>query len=102
MAQAQQGFKISNLYYSKYAFTILKQWITIGTAGWEMSLVKLLKKTESQNKNLKKFLLKEGIENIWRNLQLSSPSENHFIKQFHRWFDGLKTIRFLKYFTEII
>ena len=102
MAQAQQGFKIRNLYYSKYAFTLLKQWITLGTAGWEMSLVEILKKTESKNKNLKKFLLKESIENIWGNLQLSSPSKNHFIKQFHRWFDGLKTIRFLKYFTELI
>ena len=42
------------------------------------------------------------VENIWNNLQSSSPSENHFIRQFHRWFDGLKTIRFLKHFTNTV
>ena len=30
-----------------------------------------------------------------------ATSKYHFSKQFHRWFDGLKTIRLLKHFTEI-
>ena len=99
MAQAQQGFEIRSLYYSEYAFTLLQKWIELGTSAWEISLSELLEKTKSHNKELPNFLLKEGIENIWKNLQLSSPSENHFVSQFHRWFDGLKTIRLLKHFT---
>jgi len=99
MLQAKQGLQINNLYYSKYAFSLLKQWITIGTAAWKLSLFELLDKTGSKNIELKNFLLREGIEKIWKNLQSSSPSESHFIKQFHRWFDGLKTIRLLKYFS---
>ena len=67
-----------------------------------MSLVELLEITETYDLKLKNLLVKEGIENIWSNLQSSSPSENHFINQFHRWFDSLKTIRFLKHFTAII
>ena len=51
------------------------------------------------NPNLKEFIIYSNIENIWINLQSSSPTENHFIQQFHRWFDGLKTIRLLKHFT---
>ena len=66
-----------------------------------MSLIELLERSKSQNKELKNFLFKEGIDNIWDNLKSSSPSENHFTKQFHRWFDSLKTIRLLKHFTEI-
>ena len=99
MAQTHQGLQIKSLYYSKHAFSLLQQWITLGTTAWEVSLDELLKITESKNKELKNFLLKEGIKNIWKNLQSSSPSENHFTKQFHRWFDGFKTIRFLKHFT---
>ena len=99
IAQTQRGFEINNLYYSKHAFTLLQQWITLGTAAWKMSLVELLDKTGFQNEELKNFLVSEGIEKIWNNLQSSSPSESHFTKQFHRWFDGLKTIRFLKHFT---
>ena len=102
MVQVQQGFDINSLYYSNQAFTLLRQWIALGTNGWKISLVQLLEHAGSQNKRLKNFLLQEGIENIWTNLQSSSPSENHFTKQFHRWFDGLKTIRFLKHFTTIV
>ena len=39
MAQAQQGHQIKNLHYSKHAFTLLKQWIYLGTSAWKMSLV---------------------------------------------------------------
>ena len=99
MERVENGFNIRNLYYSKYAFTLLQQWISLGTASWKMSLDKLLNHTIVLNEQLKNFLLKEGIENIWKNLQSSSPTENHFTQQFHRWFDGLKTIRLLKYFT---
>ena len=99
MVQVKRGFKIKSLYYSKYAFTLLQRWITLGTAAWKMSLFELLEKTGAKNKELKIFLIKEGIENIWENLQLSSPTEKHFTRQFHRWFDCLKTIRFLKHFT---
>ena len=99
MAQAQRGFEIRSLYYSEHAFTLLQKWIVLGTSGWKMNLIELLKIIESLNIELKNFLLNEGLENIWNNLQLSSPSEDHFIHQFYRWFDGLKTIRFLKHFT---
>ena len=102
MAQTQRGFEIKNLHYSKHAFTLLHKWIALGTTAWKMTLVELLDKIGSQNKELKNFLVKEGIENIWNNLQSSSPSENHFIRQFHRWFDGLKTIRLLKHFTKTV
>ena len=47
------------------------------------------------------FLINEKIKNIWIGLQKSSPSEKHFIMQFHRWFDALKTLRFLKYYSKI-
>ena len=99
MAQVQQGFEIKSLYYSEHAFTLLQKWIEIGTAAWGISLSGLLEKTKFHNKKLPNFLILEGIEHIWKNLQSSSPSDTHFTQQFHRWFDGLKTIRFLKYFT---
>ena len=51
------------------------------------------------NKKMTELIINEGIEKIWINLQSSSPTEKHFIKQFHRWFDNLKTIRFLKIFS---
>ena len=101
MAQAMEGFNINNLYYSNKSFILLKEWIQLGINSWKIDFYQLLKNIDEKNIYLKQFLLKEGIEKIWQNLQASSPTKKHFTHQFHRWFDGLKTIRFLKYFTKI-
>jgi len=101
MKQAMEGFNINNLYYSNKSFILLEEWIQLGINSWGINLYQILKKIEQKNISLKQFLLIEGIEKIWGNLQSSSPTKNHFKHQFHRWFDGLKTIRFLKYFTKI-
>ena len=98
MKQAIKGFDIQHLHYSEHAFYLLQEWIKLGTLAWNIRLDEVLEKTASINLELKYFLIQEGIKNIWKNLQSSSPSENHFIRQFHRWFDGLKTIRLLRHF----
>ena len=101
MAQAMEGFNINSLYYSNKSFILLKEWIQLGINSWKIDFYHLLKIIDEKNIYLKQFLLKEGIEKIWKNLQASSPTKIHYTHQFHRWFDGLKTIRFLKYFTKI-
>ena len=63
-------------------------------------LLKLLIDIKSIHPHIIDFLKIEGIETIWSKIQNNAPSELHFKKQFHRWFDGLKTIRLLKHFSE--
>ena len=99
MEQMQKGFDITNLYYSDDAYRYLSKWLQLGGHAWENSLNDLLKDIKSIHPNLIGFLKIEGIETIWSNIQNNAPSELHFKEQFHRWFDGLKTIRFLKRFS---
>ena len=99
MKQVQDGFDLKTLYYSDKAFHLLSNWIDLGSNAWGMELSLLNKKASAINLNLTDFLQQEGIEDVWSNLQTNAPSEYHFSKQFHRWFDGLKTIRLLKHFT---
>jgi hypothetical protein len=99
MKQSQKGYKIQDLYYSDDSFLLLKKWIEIGTSSWQCNLNHVIDKTNNINSSLTTFIINEHIKDIWKNLQLSSPSKVHFIHQFHRWFDGLKTIRFLKFFS---
>jgi len=96
MEQMQNGFDITNLYYSDDAYRYLSKWLQLGGHAWEKSLNDLLKEINSIHPNLIGFLKIEGIETIWSKIQNNAPSELHFKEQFHRWFDGLKTIRFLK------
>ena len=99
MEQMQKGFDITNLYYSDDAYRYLSKWLQLGGHAWENSLNDLLKDIKSIHPNLIGFLKIEGIETIWSKIQNNAPSELHFKEQFHRWFDGLKTIRLLKYFS---
>ena len=99
MEQIQKGFDIHSLYYSEEAFLLLAKWINLGSNAWELTLSMLNRKSTNLNPNLTDFLHDEGIEDIWENLKTSAPTKSHFSKQFHRWFDGLKTLRLLKRFT---
>ena len=99
MEQVQNGFDVNTLYYSDKSFHLLSNWIDLGSNAWKMKLSLLNKKTSAINPSLTNFLQREGIEDVWFNLQTNAPSEFHFTEQFHRWFDGLKTIRLLKHFT---
>ena len=99
MEQMQKGFDITNLYYSDDAYRYLSKWLQLGGHAWEKSLNDLLKDIKLIHPNLIGFLKIEGIEIIWSKIQNNAPSELHFKEQFHRWFDGLKTIRFLKRFS---
>ena len=99
MEQIQNGFDIAKLFYSEGAFWYLSQWLQLGSHAWEVNLKDLFKNTNTIHPNLVEFLKLESIEDIWSKIQKNAPSKSHFSGQFHRWFDGLKTIRFLKRFT---
>ena len=99
MEQMQNGFDLAKLYYSEGAFGYLSQWLQLGSHAWEVNLKDLFNNTSTIHPNLVEFLKLEAIEDIWSKIQKNAPSELHFTEQFHRWFDGLKTIRFLKRFS---
>lgn len=99
MQQVKQGFDIESLFYSNNSFKVLEKWISLGINNWNASVEKILIDAENIENGLPKFLIQEGIRKKWSGLQKSSQSESQFIQQFHRWFDGLKTHRLLKYFS---
>ena len=99
MEQMQNGFDITNLYYSNDAFLYLSNWLQLGSIAWKVPLHKLLNNISGIHPQLVEFLKLEGIEDVWSKIQNNAPSKSHFTEQFHRWFDGLKTIRFLKRFS---
>ena len=98
--QQQDGFDMNCLYYSENTFHLLSQWINLGSNAWKIELSHLRKKTSVINPKITDFLSQEGLDDVWANIQDNAPSKIHFAEQFHRWFDGLKTIRLLKIITK--
>ena len=101
MSQAKKGEDLGELAYPNEAFKILKEWLTIASSGYSEDINKILTTVQKLNPLLHDYLLEENINVIWNSLRESSPSEAHFQKQFHRWFDALKTHRLLNRYLTI-
>ena len=99
MKQSDSGFDLNKLFFDDSTFIILKKWLLLGKNCKDYKIQIVLSKAKNIDINLPKFLINEKIEFIWEGLQKSSPSNKHFELQFHRWFDALKTLRLLKFYS---
>ncbi|MBC8479264.1 MAG: glycosyltransferase family 2 protein [FCB group bacterium] len=100
LKQAQDGFDLNDLNYSELAFDILMKWLETGSDGKDTEVQAILEKAGQIHTNLPELLEKESIKRVWYGLQKSSVTDQQFSDQFHRWFDGLKTMRLLKTFSD--
>ena len=101
MKQSNSGFDLNKLFFNDQIFILLKKWLELGTNCKNKHINFVLMEAKKIHSDLPIFLNNEKIKNVWIGLQKSSPTEKHFIMQFHRWFDALKTLRFLKYYSKI-
>ena len=98
MSQATNGKNLGELAYPNEAFDILKKWLRIASFGYKEDINNIMINVQKLNIVLYDYLLEENIIEIWNPLWESTPTEVHFQKQFHRWFDALKTHRLLNRF----
>jgi len=90
---------LSSLYFSEKSYNILTQWISLALDSRSIDLVDVKNKITNIDKNLLKFLNDINLDNAWKAIN-DAPTNNHFIKQFHRWFDGLCVFKLLKFYTK--
>ncbi|MAV65294.1 MAG: hypothetical protein CMG00_08910 [Candidatus Marinimicrobia bacterium] len=97
MNKALNEQKIKEIYFSDESFVKLNKLLSIIKESNRLNINELLDKTKDIGK-LNKFLELHGIKKIWKSL-VKNTDYDKFISQFNRWFDGLLTIKFLKYFS---
>ena len=90
---------LSSLYFSEKSYNILTQWISLALKSRNLDIVDIKNKITNIDKNLLKFLNDINLDNAWKAIN-DAPTNNHFIKQFHRWFDGLCVFKLLKFYTK--
>jgi hypothetical protein len=101
MSQAKKGEDLGELVYPSEAFNTLKGWLLIAMGGYAEDIGEIIIKIQNLSSILYDYLMEENIKDIWDPLRESSPTEIHFQKQFHRWFDALKTHRLLNRYLAI-
>tara|TARA_X000001036_G_scaffold220296_1_gene206203 strand:+ start:3307 stop:4431 length:1125 start_codon:yes stop_codon:yes gene_type:complete len=89
---------ISTLYFSDDAYSILSAWIQLALSSEERTYSELKDHIISINSSLIDFLNTINLKAAWGSI-IEAPSSEHFVKQFHRWFDGLNIFKLLKFYT---
>ena len=99
MNQFLGGKGIMELYYSKKSYKILS--CSIGTilASYKSKKRNLKQKLLVIDDSLPVFFCNEGLFKVWDKINRESNNINQFELQFHKWFDNLKTLRLLKFYS---
>jgi hypothetical protein len=93
MREFQSSAEDAYLVYRPEVYGILKHWFVAVSTSPESSAESLLTSAEDIHPELRMFLDRSAFERNWENLQRNSADARGLIAQFHRWFDGLKTLR---------
>ena len=99
MTQSLSGFDIDNLYYSKVSFKVLSFFLRAIKENHNFNALELCQFLEKNDIKLSEFLYKEGLFNVWDKIKNESKTFKQFELQFHKWFDNLKTLRLLKFYS---
>jgi len=99
MKELLEDKSIKDLYYSKKSFRILKESICKILSLYNQDLSILNKELETIESSLNMFFTNEGLFKIWFKINKESKNRSQFELQFHKWFDNLKTLRLLKFYS---
>jgi len=82
------------------AYGVLKRWIEAVRQGLDEKAEGLLARAEVVSPPLRVFLEQARFSSVWPGLQKNNPDVEKRLAQFHRWFDGFKTIKMLHYLRD--
>lgn len=86
--------------YHPEGYRILRRWLALVESRLDRSGNSILQEASRIAVPLSDFLLQNGFAAVWDRLQRSSPAAETLHRQFHRWFDGLKTLRLLHHLRD--
>ena len=99
MNELIKGQDIKKIYYSKKSYKILKKTIYEIISSYKKEKPIIRQKLLAIDDKLDAFFLKEGFFDVWDNINSDSSTVKQFELQFHKWFDNLKTLRLLKFYS---
>lgn len=85
--------------YHPDVFLILKEWLLAVRLYIDRDAEFMMNESLKINPLLKEFLEEFNFCEIWKKLAFNAPSETMMHRQFHRWFDGFKTLRLINYLS---
>lgn len=88
------------LFYQQHCFRILGEWLALITTAYMKNSHEIMSAVLEISSELGKYLVAVNFTDVWQKLQKNHPKQEPFIKAFHDWFDGLKTMKMIHYFSD--
>ena len=85
--------------YDPRIFEILREWLIGMEINPERSSEAILTTAEKIHPDLKEFLDSSRFSINWPIIRRNCPDPRHLRRQFHVWFDGLKTLRLIRHLS---
>jgi hypothetical protein len=85
--------------YDPRIFVIVREWLAGMDDDPDREPKKILAKARQIHPCLAEYLSMSRMETDWQNIRRNSHDPRHLRQQFHVWFDGLKTLRLVRYLS---
>jgi len=96
LSRSQDEYKV----YAPETFRVLKEWLSTVAVRLSEDGPELLARARRIAEPLAVFLGEQGFGEAWRNLQANARDESQLAAQFHRWFDGFRTLKLVHYLRD--
>jgi hypothetical protein len=101
MVQFQAGGSDECRLYDPRTFTILREWLAGMEADPDRETETILAAARRIHPELKEYLDLSRFATAWPVIRQNCPDEDHLRRQFHIWFDGLKTLRLIHHLSRL-
>ncbi len=86
--------------YNPEIYRVLRDWLAAVADNLDASPVRLLAKARAIEPQLEAFLIANDFASAWTSLQKNAPNPTQLHAQFHRWFDGFKTLKLIHHLRD--
>lgn len=94
------GERDEHLLYHPESYRILRDWLRSVTGQPERSGIELLESARDIAPELAAFLEALSFGEVWDRIRKNAANTEQTVRQFHRWFDGFRTIKLIHHLRD--
>ena len=91
--------KAEAMFYHPHIFEILRLWLALIPEEIASDARTIMVCAKDIDPLLPEFLASHHFSEVWQKLKRNFPSRTNLLRQFHVWFDGLKTFKLIRFLT---
>jgi hypothetical protein len=94
-----EGEKTEAMFYHPRAFAVLRSWLALISQETSSDAKTIMARAGDIDPLLPAFLTLHHFPEVWYKLKRNFSSPANLIRQFHVWFDGLKTFKLIRFLS---